>query len=110
MSVTARVASVELLNKGVHTVFSKLGAGGVVVTNKYRTFLIEGYDVEVVDTTAAGDAFAGALATALVGGKDLWSATSFANAVGALTVTRSGAQVSMPNIDEAGRFITSSTK
>ena len=107
---SARVASVELLSKGVNTVFSKLGAQGVVVTNKNRTFLIEGYGVEVVDTTAAGDAFAGALATALVSGKDLWSATGFANAVGALTVTRSGAQVSMPDMDEAERFITSSMK
>mgnify|MGYP001796386603 CR=1 FL=1 len=80
------------------------------MTNKNRTFLIEGYDVEVVDTPAAGDAFAGALATALVGGKDLWSATGFANAVGALTVTRSGAQVSMPDMDEAEQFISSSTK
>jgi ribokinase len=63
-----------------------------------------------VDTTAAGDAFAGALATALVSGKDVWSATQFANAVGALTVTKSGAQASMPDMDETQQFIKRSTQ
>ena len=66
--------------------------------------------MKVVDTTAAGDAFAGALATALVIGKDIWSATQFANAVGALTVTRSGAQVSMPKMDETQQFIKRSSQ
>lgn len=107
---SARIASVELLSKGVHTIFSKLGSQGVVVTTASKTFLIDGYDVQVVDTTAAGDAFAGALATALVTEKELWSATQFANAVGALTVTRSGAQVSMPDMNEAEQFIINSMK
>ncbi|WP_141431663.1 ribokinase [Bacillus sp. 03113] len=102
---SAKIASVELLRKGVNTVFSKLGAKGVVVTNANRTFTIDGYATQVVDTTAAGDAFAGALATALVSGKDIWSATQFANAVGAITVTRSGAQSSMPDMEETLQFM-----
>ncbi|MGP7819357.1 ribokinase [Niallia sp. 01092] len=102
---SARIASVELLRKGVNTVFSKLGGQGVVVTNGNRTFTMDGYDIQVVDTTAAGDAFAGALATALVSGKDIWSATQFANAVGAITVTRSGAQSSMPDMEETHQFM-----
>ncbi|MFT4416616.1 ribokinase [Fredinandcohnia humi] len=102
---SARMASVDLLGKGVHTVFSKLGGKGVVVTSANRTFTIDGYNVSAVDTTAAGDAFAGALATAIVSGQDLWSAAQFANAVGALTVTKPGAQRSMPDMDEAQQFI-----
>ncbi|MEH7223233.1 ribokinase [Bacillus sp. JJ1566] len=96
-ALSAKIASVRLLNKGVRHVFAKLGGKGVVVTNTNRTFQLEGYEVPVVDTTAAGDAFAGALAAALVSGEDLWSATQYANAVGALTVTKSGAQESMPS-------------
>lgn len=107
---TAKTASVELLRKGVDTVFSKLGGQGVVVTNANRAFNIPGYQVKAVDTTAAGDAFAGALATALVGGKDLWAAAQFANAVGALAVTRSGAQSAMPDLAETEQFIKESTQ
>ncbi|MEH7254924.1 ribokinase [Neobacillus niacini] len=107
---SARLASAELLKKGVNTVFSKLGGKGVVVTNSNSAFTIDGFDVKAVDTTAAGDAFAGALAKALVSGKDIWSATQFANAVGALTVTRSGAQASMPDLDETQQFIKRSTQ
>lgn len=102
---SARMASVDLLGKGVNTVFSKLGGKGVVVTSANRTFTIEGYNVSAVDTTAAGDAFAGALATAIVSGQDMWSAAQFANAVGALTVTKPGAQISMPTMNETKQFM-----
>ena len=107
--LSAKNASVYLLNKGVKNVFAKLGANGVVVTNANRVFHIEGYQVETVDTTAAGDAFAGALATALVNGNYLWAATQYANAVGALTVTKSGAQESMPSKEEVEEFIKNNT-
>ncbi|MCH1624570.1 ribokinase [Fredinandcohnia quinoae] len=101
----AEVASTELLQKGVTTVFSKLGSKGVVVSSLNQTFTINPYKVNAIDSTAAGDAFAGALAAELVSGKDLQSATEFANAVGALTVTKKGAQDSMPNRIEAEEFI-----
>ncbi|MFT4417276.1 ribokinase [Fredinandcohnia humi] len=102
---SATKASRGLLEKGVDTVFSKLGSKGVVVIKSDKTFSVEPYKVSPVDTTAAGDAFAGALATALVEGKDLQSATKFANAVGALTVTKAGAQVSMPPLNEVEAFL-----
>ena len=54
----------------------------------------------MVDTTAAGDAFNGGLAVALAKGSDLPEAIRFANHVGALTVTRLGAQPSLPTRDE----------
>lgn len=102
---SAKKASMLLLSKGIGTVLSKLGGKGVVVTDSNQSFTLDGYEVPVVDTTAAGDAFAGAFATALVGGKDLREAALFANAVGALTVTRAGAQASMPDLDETIQFV-----
>ncbi|UVI30148.1 ribokinase [Paenibacillus spongiae] len=103
--VTAKLAAVELLRKGVTTVFAKLGEKGIVVVNANRTFFVESYEVDAVDSTAAGDAFAGAVGTAIVGGKDIWAAAKFASAIGALTVTRKGAQASMPSLEEAEQFI-----
>ena len=103
--VSAKLAAVELLRKGVSTVFAKLGERGLVVVNSNSTFIVEPYHVNAVDSTAAGDAFAGAVGAAIVSGKDLWTAAKFASAIGAITVTRKGAQVSMPSLDEAEQFI-----
>lgn len=107
---SAKMASLTLLEKGVETVFSKLGSKGVVVNRNDEVFQVEPYNVSVADTTAAGDAFAGALATAIVGGRSLKEATKFANAVGALTVTKSGAQISMPTLEEVELFMKRSPK
>lgn len=97
---SAKVASKGLLEKGADTVFAKLGSKGVVVLKKTVTISVTPHNVEAVDTTAAGDAFAGALGTAIVSGKGLREATEFANKVGALTVTKKGAQSSMPTLEE----------
>ncbi|MFC5406544.1 ribokinase [Cohnella soli] len=103
--VTAKLAAVELLRKGVSTVFAKLGEKGLVVVNSNSTFVVESYKVNAVDSTAAGDAFAGAVGAAIVSGKDNWTAAKFASAIGAITVTRKGAQASIPSLDEAENFI-----
>jgi len=102
---SAKTASAWILNKGVGTVFAKLGGKGVVVSRKEDVFAVEPHAVMAVDTTAAGDAFAGALATALASGKNLQEATEFANAVGALTVTKKGAQASMPTLEETEKLL-----
>lgn len=104
-TASAIQAANDLMSRGVATVFSKLGANGVVVIRKDETFTVAGYPVVPVDTTAAGDAFAGALATALVSGRSLKEAARFANAVGALAVTKPGAQSAMPDLAEAERFM-----
>ncbi|CAM3387819.1 ribokinase [Marinicrinis lubricantis] len=98
-------ASLLLRNKGIGTVVSKLGDQGVVVTDASGSIFIPGMKVDAVDTTAAGDAFAGAFATALVEGRSLKDAAYFANAVGALTVTKPGAQASMPDRQLTESFI-----
>lgn len=103
--VTAKLAAVELLRQGVSTVFAKLGEKGIVVVNANRTFFVEPYQVQAVDSTAAGDAFAGAVGAAIVSGKDVWASAKFASAIGAITVTRKGAQASMPSLEEAEDFI-----
>lgn len=65
------------------------------------------FPVSVVDTTAAGDAFVGALAVALAEGKPFSAAVRFANAAGALATTRLGAQPSLPAIDEVQALLAS---
>lgn len=103
--VTAKIAAVELIRRGVTTVFAKLGEKGVVVVNANRTFFAEAYKVQSVDSTAAGDAFAGSIGASIVGGKDVWTAAQFASAVGALTVTSKGAQASIPDLEQTESFM-----
>jgi ribokinase len=69
------------------------------------TGLVPGFPVEAVDTTAAGDAFAGALAVRLAHGASLSEAVRHANAAGALAATRSGAQPSLPTAAEIDAFL-----
>ncbi|TXC90989.1 ribokinase [Metabacillus litoralis] len=68
--------------------------------------LIPSYKVDVVDTTGAGDSVNGALAVALGNGLSLKEACRFANAVGALTVTKLGAQGGMPTKSEVDSFLS----
>ena len=63
------------------------------------------FRVEAVDTTAAGDTFCGALTVALVEGKTLREALSFAGAAAAISVTRMGAQPSVPFRNEIEEFL-----
>jgi ribokinase len=66
--------------------------------------------VEVVDTTAAGDAFIGGLAAAFARGIVLPEALDYANACGALATTKFGAQPSLPNAEEVQAFLSSGTE
>ena len=66
---------------------------------------IPAYKVRAVDSTAAGDAFNGALAVGLLQGKSPVEAAMFASAVAALSVTRKGAQPSMPTAQEVSKFL-----
>ena len=82
-----------------------LGAAGVLVVTPQALIVIGGLAVEAVDTTAAGDTFAGALAARLAEGADLVDASRFANAAAAVAVTRMGAQPSVPTRDEITRML-----
>lgn len=102
---SAKLAASDLLSRGVKAVVIKLGAGGVVYSEQGSFGFIPGHSVQVVDTTAAGDAFSGGLAVALCEGKPLGEACRFANGVAALSVTRKGAQTSMPERSEVDGFL-----
>jgi ribokinase len=94
-----------LLKKGVDTVIITLGARGSYVNDGTSKKFIEGYKVKAVDSTAAGDTYCGALAVALTEGRTISDAIKFANAAAAISVTRLGAQPSIPNRKEIDEFM-----
>lgn len=96
----------HLLHRGPQAVILKLGERGALLAERGREVIyVPGFRVKAVDTTGAGDAFNGALAVALLEGKTLLEATRFANAAGALAVTRPGAQPSMPTRTELDSYL-----
>jgi ribokinase len=91
----------HLLDKGLSRVLLKLGPRGAYLARKgFPGRSVSPFPVEAVDTTAAGDCFNGAFATGLLLGKDPVQSARFAAAAAAVSVTRSGAQPSMPSRKE----------
>jgi len=85
-------------------VIIKMGAKGALLYTDGKAEYFSGYRVKVIDTTAAGDAFTAALTFAYLQ-TDIENAINFANIVGALTVTKVGAQNSIPYLNEVENFI-----
>lgn len=85
-----------LLAVGVPSVVMTIGAGGAVIATAEGTVTVPSPEVKVVDTTGAGDAFVGALATRLAAGDSLEDAARFAVRMGAAACTKAGAQSSYP--------------
>lgn len=102
---SAGAAGRALRDRGVGTVVVTLGAQGSVACTARGEQRVPAYAVDAVDTTAAGDAFNGALGAALAGGTALEAALRFASAVAALACTRRGAQPSLPTRAEVDRFL-----
>jgi len=100
-------AAKMLLAKGPQFVVLTLGAAGAYAASADLQAHIPTFKVMPVDTTAAGDVFCGALAVALVEGKPLLQAVQFANAASALSVTRMGAQPSIPQRAAIEAFLQS---
>ncbi len=90
----------ELLTTGIRDVVLTMGAKGYCHISKGEILCEESIHVQVVDTTAAGDTFCGALATILSQGKAITEALHFANKAAAITVTRKGAQCAIPTYEE----------
>ncbi|MYB65953.1 ribokinase [Candidatus Poribacteria bacterium] len=92
----AKALQSQIASDGISAVVLTLGEQGVLIYTQSQTTHIPAIAVEVVDTTGAGDAFSGALATTLAEDKPLIEAVKFANAAGAAAVTTLGATPSMP--------------
>jgi ribokinase len=96
----------KLLKIGAANVIIKMGGRGAYVAGADGTrTMVPSFKVRVVDSTAAGDAFNGGLAVALMRGMSLVEAARFAAAVGAVSVTRAGAQPAMPTAREVNRLL-----
>lgn len=94
-----------LMKKGARCVVSTLGDQGAAILSREEGFRrMKGYSVQAVDTTGAGDAFNAGLACGLSEGMKLTAAVDFAGRVGALSVTRLGAQEGMPTRREVEAF------
>jgi ribokinase len=99
IEAAAKAADV-LRSRGTQTVIIKLGGQGAWCATATESFLIPSFPVTVVDTVAAGDAFNGGLAAGLAEGLSLREAGRWAAAVGAIAVSRAGAQAAMPTREE----------
>ena len=97
----------ELRNLGPETIVLKLGEHGCYCLSAALEKFVPGFPVEVRDTTAAGDTFNAALTVALAEGRLLEDALRFANAAAAISVTRLGAQASVPGRSEVEEFLRS---
>lgn len=96
----AKLVGSDLVAHGAQNVVIKMGRKGCLVVNREGTEHIAPFEIEMVDKTCAGDAFAGALAASYAVGDSLLNAVRFASAAGALACTKFGCQESLPKKSE----------
>jgi ribokinase len=94
-----------LLESGIKQLIVTLGEKGCLLVNDSGYKKFEAITVDAVDTTAAGDSFTGALAFGIDQGKSIEEAINLATHVAAISVTRKGAQSSLPSMDEVKEFM-----
>lgn len=104
----AEQAAVEFNHRGVKCAIITLGKQGAVVSHEGTVRAVKPFEVETIDTTAAGDAFAGAFAVRTAQGDSIDDAVRFACAAGAIAASRVGAQPSLPTHDEVIDFVARS--
>ncbi|MCP3697417.1 MAG: ribokinase [Aliivibrio sp.] len=104
-TASAQQAADALHAKGIETVMITLGSKGVWISQNSSGRQVEGFKVKATDTTGAGDTFNGAFLTGLQSGKDVDDAIKFAHAAAAISVTRAGAQTSIPSLEEVNAFL-----
>ena len=103
-------AAKQLLARGLRGVALKRGGDGAyIAVAGGKAAWVPSFPVEAVDTVGAGDCFNGAFAVALLEGKDPWAAARFASAAAAISVTRRGAQASMPSRADVETFLAERT-
>lgn len=94
-----------LQKRGIPEVVVTLGEAGAVCATPDAVLVVPPFKVHPVDTTAAGDAFNGAMVAALYQGRSLYEACVWGNGAGALAATRPGALRSLPHADELEEFL-----
>lgn len=99
-------SAAELLAKELKGVVLKRGAEGAYVAVKGKGAWVRAFPVDAIDTVGAGDCFNGAFAVALMEGNDPWESARYACAASAISVTRRGAQASMPRRTEVDEFLS----
>lgn len=100
-SIDDAIAAANTLHqRGAANVAITLAERGTLLMSNGESHLIPAFPIKSIDSTAAGDAFAGSLAVRWLQSGDLQAAVSFANAAGALTASKQGAQASMPTQNE----------
>ena len=91
---------------GPEHIILTLGSRGSYIFDNQLQQYVESFSVKAVDSTAAGDTFCGALAVSILrGDQDIIGAVRFANAAGALSVTRQGAQTSIPDLGDIEKLL-----
>ena len=98
------VAAKSLLQKGVKNVVVSLGGKGSILINNEKHQYFKALETKVVDTTAAGDSFIAAIALGISLNKNLEESINLANKVATLTVSKQGAQKSVPSMKEVIEF------
>jgi ribokinase len=93
-------AAAGMLGRSAGAVVVTLGAAGAILWEAGRVTWVAARPVQAIDSTAAGDAFVGALAYGLAAGQPLAEAVELGSAAGAVAVTRIGARSSLPTLDE----------
>lgn len=108
---SAQQACDILHKKGITTVIITMGEQGAYLSSGNDKQMVAGYNAgKAIDTVAAGDTFCGALAIAIAEGRSLYEAIQFANAAAALSVTKAGAQASIPNRDDVTKLLKAVTQ
>lgn len=103
---SADQASRVLLERGATNVIVTLGDKGALIVNNHQATHVETFKVDVVDTTAAGDAFIGGFSTALLQNMSLEESVRYGCACGALAASKFGAQPSLPGKEEVERLLS----
>lgn len=111
ITVTDEASAIEagrwFIARGSSYALITMAAAGAVLVSRRDVELFDAFSVTAIDTTAAGDAFAGYLGASLAGGFSLHDAIRKAIAAGAITVTRRGASPSMPTAAEVSALLDS---